>query len=599
MKKVLSIALALMMALSLLTACGNGTSSIPASTATSTAASTPDSTAQESSQFPREETFYFFSGMGVLPTSFNPLLGNGTEWPSGQMQYLLYEALFMMDMLSGELKPLIADSYEVLEDNSVKIVINEKAHFNDGTPLTAEDVKFSYDLGDKYDLQFSSYWDVLESVEVVDEHTVVLHQKANSVNTPVALDSMQMVPILPVSVWGPIVDEAGDDVSVVRAFDNLDNPVGSGPYKVYGFNDQGIYLERDDNYWGVERFGKLPAPKYIVQPIYKSNDLVSADLQNNKLDLAQAYMPSIWEMIEKNDKVGTYLSDAPYHLEGGMVAMVFNTSLPGLDDPEVRRAIAYGINYQQVAQLAVSGYSKDIVPLLALTDGVEDKYIDKDALADLMWSYDPDKCNELLDALGAEKGADGIRVLPDGTRMSWTLQTGYGWSDWNAAAEVISQNLKAVGVEIISDMPESAVFISNRQTGDFQLCLHIIGENPRPSQPWFRYKAAQNSVGTPDFGTLAFSNFGRYSNAEYDALIEALPGINSDAELTEMHTEINRIFLEEAPLVPIMYRPFQFYEFNESYWTGFPTADNGSEVPPMLDRGAGIQFLYEIEPAGK
>lgn len=174
---------------------------------------------------------------------------------------------------------------------------------------------------------------------------------------------------------------------------------------------------------------------------------------------------------EKNDKVGTYLSDAPYHLEGGMVAMVFNTSLPGLDDPEVRRAIAYGINYQQVAQLAVSGYSKDIVPLLALTDGVEDKYIDKDALADLMWSYDPDKCNELLDALGAEKGADGIRVLPDGTRMSWTLQTGYGWSDWNAAAEVISQNLKAVGVEIISDMPESAVFISNRQTGDFQLCL--------------------------------------------------------------------------------------------------------------------------------
>ena len=82
MKKVLSIALALMMALSLLTACGNGTSSIPASTATSTAASTPDSTAQESSQFPREETFYFFSGMGVLPTSFNPLLGNGTEWPS-------------------------------------------------------------------------------------------------------------------------------------------------------------------------------------------------------------------------------------------------------------------------------------------------------------------------------------------------------------------------------------------------------------------------------------------------------------------------------------------------------------------------------------
>ncbi len=613
MKKFLSVTLSLVMTLSLLAGCSGGekpqetqqqTQAAQTEAPSSETTKAPEAGGQEqtegsATQFPREESLYFFSGMGVLPVSFNPLVGAGGEWPAGQMQYLLYEALFMMDMLTGELEPLVGDSYEVQDDNSIKIAVNKEAHFNDGSPLTAEDVKFSYDLANRYDLQWSSYWSNIESVEATDEKTVVIRQKADNVNTPVVLDSLQMVPILPKAIWEPLAEQAGDDVSKIRAFDNMDNPVGSGAYKVHSFNDQGVYLERDENYWGTVRFGGLPAPKYVIQPIYKSNDLVTTDLLNNNLDLAQAYIPKIWELSAKNPAIKTYLKDAPYYLEGGMVAMVFNTSVPGLDNPEVRRALAYGINYKQVGELAMSGYTKDIIPLLCLSDGVENRYVDMDALGDLVWGYDLDKANELLDAMGAEKGSDGIRVLPDGTRMSWSLQTGYGWSDWNAAAEVISQNLKAVGVEIISDMPESAVFSSNRRTGEFELCLNIIGENPRPSQPWYRYKDTLYSKGIPDFGSLSFSNFGRYSNARADEIIDQLPFVTDEAQLKELHTELNKIFLEEAPVIPIFYRPFQFYEFNETYWTNFPTADNGSKVPPMLDRGAGIKFLYEIKPAGQ
>lgn len=599
-QKVLSVLLAVtLFATTMLTGCGStpsGTDQTGESTVDSNSGSEDQTSSGNLTQFPREESLYYFSGMGTLPSSFNPLSGS-PSWPTGQMQYLLYESLFMMNMLTGELEPLIGDSYEVQSDNSVKVVINSKAHFNDGSPLTADDVKYSFDLGSKYDIVWSTFWEHIESVEVADPTTIIIHQKPDALNTPVVLDSLQMTPILPKAIWEKVEQDAGGDITAIREFDNLDNPVGSGCYTVNSFNDQGIYLERDENYWGVERFGKLPSAKYVIQPIYKSNDLVAVDFENNNLDLVQGFIPKIWDLEEKNPAIKTYLPKLPYHLEGGMVTLIFNTTLPGLDNPDVRRAFGYVINYKQVADVAMSGYTKDVVPLLALTNGVEDKYIDRDALKDLVWSYNPDKANQLLDEMGAAKGSDGIRVLPDGTRMSWTIQTGYGWSDWNATAEVISQNAKDVGIEIISDMPESAIFSSNKRTGNFDMTLGIPGENPRPSQPWFRYSDIMSDVGVPDIGEMAFSNFGRFHNKEAVDILAEIPQTTDEAELTKLHTDLNKIYLENAPVIPVMYRPFQFYQVNETHWKNFPVEGDGTNVPPMTDRGAGLKTFFIVEPA--
>lgn len=576
MKKLLALALAILMLLSAMTA----------------------ASAETLTEYPREETMYLFMGMGALPSTLNPLVAGESGWPTGtSIQLLLYETPFMMNMLTGELEPLVCDSYTVNDDHSITVKVNEKAHFNDGTPCTAKDIVYAYNLGAKYALNWSDYWTNIESVEAMDDTTFIIKQKADAINTPNVLDSLQIVTVLPEHIWSKVEEDAGYDIMKIREFLNLDNPVATGCYKIHNITETGVYMIRDDNYWGVERFGKLPTPKYLANLIYKSNDLLAVALENNEVDFAQAFIPAINEMSARNPKVGTYYSEPPYHLEGGMVTAVFNMTVPGLDNVDVRRAIAYAINYDMVGQLAMSGYTKEVVPLLALTNGVEDKYIDKDALSDLFWSYDVAKANEILDGIGAARGADGIRVLPDGTRLSFTIQSGYGWTDWNAACEVVAQSCRDAGIEIICEMPESAVFMSNRQTGDFEITLNIPGENPRPSQPWFRYRDILSSDFLAPIGEIAFGNLGRYENAEASALVDKLPNATEEAELIELHTEINRIYLEDVPLIPIMYRPFQFYEFNETYWTGFPTADNGSEIPPMLDRGAGLRTFFAVEPA--
>ena len=576
MKKLLALALAILMLLSAMTA----------------------ASAETLTEYPREETMYLFMGMGALPSTLNPLVAGESGWPTGtSIQLLLYETPFMMNMLTGELEPLVCDSYTVNDDHSITVKVNEKAHFNDGTPCTAKDIVYAYNLGAKYALNWSDYWTNIESVEAVDDTTFVIKQKAGAINTPNVLDSLQIVTVLPEHIWSKVEEDAGYDIMKIREFLNLDNPVATGCYKIHNITENGVYMIRDDNYWGVERFGKLPTPKYLANLIYKSNDLLAVALEKNEVDFAQAFIPAINEMSARNPKVGTYYSEPPYHLEGGMVTAVFNMTVPGLDNVDVRRAIAYAINYDMVGQLAMSGYTKEVVPLLALTNGVEDKYIDKDALSELFWSYDVAKANEILDGIGAARGADGIRVLPDGTRLSFTIQSGYGWTDWNAACEVVAQSCRDAGIEIICEMPESAVFMSNRQTGDFEITLNIPGENPRPSQPWFRYRDILSSDFLAPIGEIAFGNLGRYENAEASALVDKLSNATEEAELIELHTEINRIYLEDVPLIPIMYRPFQFYEFNETYWTGFPTADNGSEIPPMLDRGAGLRTFFAVEPA--
>jgi peptide/nickel transport system substrate-binding protein len=556
--------------------------------------------AEPLTEYPREETIYLFMGMGALPSTLNPLAAGESGWPTGtSIQLLLYETPFMMNMLTGELEPLICDSYEIGEDNSITVKVNEKAHFNDGSVLNADDVVYSYNLGAKYDINWTDYWVNIDRVEKVDDYTFTIFQKENAVNTPNVLDSLQIVNVLPSDIWSAIEEKAGNDIMKIRDFLNLEDPVGSGCYMIDNITEGGVYMVRDENYWGVERFGKLPSAKYAANLIYKSNDLLAVAFENNEVDLAQAFIPAINEMSQRNPAIGTYLNSPPYHVEGGMVTAVFNTLIPGLDNAEVRRAIAYSINYDLVAQLAMSGYTKEVTPLLALTNGVEDKYIDKEALEDMFWTYDVAKANEILDNIGAVPGADGIRVLPDGTRLSFNIQTGYGWTDWNAAAEVMSQSCREAGIEIICEMPESAVFMSNRQTGDYDICLNIPGENPRPSQPWYRYRDVMSSEYLEPIGTIAFGNIGRYENAEVTELINLLPTLNDEEELRKVHTEINRIYLTDVPVVPIMYRPFQFYEFNTTYWTGFPTADNGSTVPPMHDRGAGLRTFFEIEPASK
>jgi peptide/nickel transport system substrate-binding protein len=102
------------------------------------------------------------------------------------------------------------------------------------------------------------------------------------------------------------------------------------------------------------------------------------------------------------------------------------------------------------------------------------------------------------------------------------------------------------------------------------------------------------SKGVAPIGEMAFWNWGRYKNDRADEIIDQIPTA-TDEEAKALYTELTKIWLQDVPSIPLMYRPWVFYTVNESVWKGFPVDGDGSNIPPQIAMdGAGIKALYKI-----
>lgn len=80
------------------------------------------------------------------------------------------------------------------------------------------------------------------------------------------------------------------------------------------------------------------------------------------------------------------------------------------------------------------------------------------------------------------------------------------------------------------------------------------------------------------------------------SLLDTAAGAKSDDEAKAAYGQLDKIYRENIPCIPLMYRPLEFYEFNRSNWENFPTEEN-PYAPPMW-QGAGIQWLFKIKRTG-
>jgi peptide/nickel transport system substrate-binding protein len=255
------------------------------------------------------------------------------------------------------------------------------------------------------------------------------------------------------------------------------------------------------------------------------------------------------------------------------------------------------IDYKKIAEVAISGYSTDLVPSIDNNTPTEAKYVDRATIKPYQWTTDVAAANKLLDSIGAKRGSDGIRVLKNGTRLGpFELECPFGWSDWNATLEIVMQSCKPIGIEMRTKFPEHPVWINDFQTGSFDLSLFNPTENLSPSQPWDRAFFMMYSKGVAPIGEVAYYNQGRFHNDRANELLEEIPTIDELDTLKKLYTELTVIYLKNIPTIPLMYRPWWFHTVNESIWKGFPTEDSGKDVPPQVGMvGAGVKALYQIE----
>lgn len=573
--------------------------------------------AAESVDIPREESLVFNGQQWGTPANFNIFALANSAFPIAENRRMpMYEALYMYNMLTNENEPLLADGPIEWEDDLNFIVkVKEQAKWNDGAPLTADDVVFTYnianDKADGFYTTWSTLWTYFEKVEKVDDYTVRFTLVADPYNVHIGPSMLATTRIVPKHIWEPrINEEFGGDVKKVQEYFGEEVPVASGPFMVYYWDETRVVCIRDDNYWGQapEMFGKLTEVKYMVHPIYQDNGAGNLAFSQGEVDVSQQFLPDVWDLQKTMDApVTTYLAEEPYHLGAGIPSLLFNLEAEGLGDPIVRKAIALSLDYEAININAMSKYSEPL-QYCFFNPYLFGDYVDleDEEVQALMW--DTTKlddnlaaANAMLDEAGyVDTDGDGMRELPSGGKIEWQAECPNGWTDWNMSLEILVESAKKIGLNVQTYFPEASVYNDDLQAGSFD----IIMRSPYPSlsvaMPWQAAFDVLYSKDVPPVGEKATRNFNRYHNDRVNELVDLAAGTNDVDELRDYLTEINKIWLEELPTVQLMYRPEVFHTTYEGYWTGFGKNGDDKNTPPMnCTDGAGIKDLYNITPVSK
>jgi peptide/nickel transport system substrate-binding protein len=574
---------------------------------------------ETTSEFPRSQTLYIAGRQWGEPASFNPLLSQ-PDFPAGSS--LMYENLFYFDAQAGSLRPMIAESYTVANEE-IMVTLRPEAHWSDGKPITAHDVKYSFEIGKKYkSLPMSPIWQYLTSVTVPEtlgeskpsaaDHprTIVFELNKDRHNPLTILDALGSIRIIPRHSIEPILDSLNGDIEAFNKLKFDKDAVSSGPYKLYSYSSEKIVTVRDDEYWGNKAMhdGQLPAPKYIIHPMYKSSDHYSVALQQGQIDIGSTFIPRIW--LKAKHGVHAWLDKPPFFPPACMPMLFVNHKRKPLDDVHFRRAMAFAINYDDVRDLAIAGYADPLKPGLILPFGTEAKYYSEEDAKKYGTKYDPVRAR-------AELAAGGYKAVWSGNgELESTLDAASkpiatirvlsptGWTDWEQIIHIVVKSLRASGIDAREKYVDTSIFWNMWFTADFDLLMMTPSGSPTPSKPWSRFESL---LSTRDFAPVGagkmYSNQGRYNDpkapgyiARIDELLTVIPKLTTDEELTAAYRELNRIFMEQQPTLPLFYRPEWFYEYNEKFWTGYPNARHPYLPPSVPGDGLGTQMLWSLKP---
>lgn len=567
---------------------------------------------------PREETLYFAGQQWGAVNSWNIVGTNQNNamaiaGNAGGYRTTMFETLFMYNPLSGEKIGLLADAYEWNDDlTEMTVSLKDAAHWSDGTPVTAADVVATWDVGvltnNGTGAGNKAY---IASIEATGDKTFVikttLTEDGKPVNPLKIEDFICGTPIAQ-AAWIKTLCERNDNDPTKILNDAGEDVVWSGPYTKYYTDDQKVVLIRDDNYWGADEsmWGKLPVPKYLAHVIYADNAAGELALKAGEVDVCQQFIGNIQNLWLNDDlPISTYYDEAPYGVCLTMPTAWYNMNIPVIaENTALRKAIAMATDYEAIIANAMTNQSPTFaeVPrsLMNPTDGEQALY-DHEAVKDLQWAgNDIDGANKLLDEAGLlDSDGDGWREY-NGEKITLNAVCPNGWSDWQAAMQIVAAAGDKIGISIEPEYPEWDI-MQTRFTDPTQTDYAIFMWSPdaaSPSMPWGRCNQFLSSqfVGLQNNWS---GNWGQYVNEEADKILAEIPLTTDHDELVKLYTELVKIYLTDVPSFSLMYRPSVFHAVNESVWTNFPTGDDGRNIPPMdCTDGYGIAALYDLELVG-
>ncbi len=567
------------------------------------AADQPAAAAEQSGPVARKDVLVIPGNVNIpAPDIWNPYIP-GTYILQGMNQNMM-EPLFMLNYETGQIDGWLAESYEANDAlDEWTVTLRDGTEWSDGTPLTSEDVVFTINMLKEYAPQLNwsgavEQW--VESVEAIDESTIkftLTGANPRFVMENLAGTTSQAIVPLPKHVW-----EGKDPVTFKNEYDEATgSPVFSGPYVVKSFSSTEFVYKRNDNWWGAKSGAfNLPAPLEIRRPWVGDAATGQQMLANNESDTGGGNSPSTnAALMAQNPNLVSYTDEPPLGwIDPCPRMLTINSTVAPWDKKEMRWALSYAINRQQIVDVVTEGAGATSSFIFPDYAGMKPF---QDAIADIVapiGEFNPDKSRELLESQGYTLDAgSGKYVDADGTTLSLDIVLPPFMEPW---ARMVSQQLNEVGIDAVLRILEWGIFRDQTGRGNFTAATQWDGCGS-VIEPWFgmqRYhKKWVNPIGTP--GTEYVDNTnngGRWVNDEYSALVDEMGALPlGDPQVVDLMKQAVTIWADELPDIPLVQTPV-FLLFNTTYWTNWPTKDNNYVQPPGHWQHF-LRQLVEIKPA--
>ena len=185
-------------------------------------------------------------------------------------------------------------------------------------------------------------------------------------------------------------------------------------------------------------------------------------------------------------------------------------------------------------------------------------------------AYNVQKANELLDSAGYKWEDENQRIKADGSPLAFDIIVVSGWSDWIRSAQVISQNLKKVGIKSAVRTYDFGAWMVRMQQGDFDMS---IGWADKGITPYNFFKWMMFTEYVKPVGETADVNWHRFGLKKADLLIKELEQTSDENEIKNIIFQLQHLFVENAPSIPLFAEP-SWGECNTKYFTNFPSEEN-------------------------
>ncbi len=508
---------------------------------------------------------------GSYTNNSNPFGTAGQNLPSTP---LIYEPLFFVNGVTGEEVPLLGTSYEWSEDNlTLTVKTREGVQWSDGEPFSAQDVAFTFNYIKKYpELDTTGIWALgVESVEAPDDTTVVF--TFSEPNTPLFNDIVGRT-IAPEHIWASIADPVQE---------TNENPVGTGPFLLESFAPQLIKTVKNPNYW----LAGQPYVDGVTWQVTNSNQATLLLLLQNQADYAYNQIPNVEQTYNARDPE-TYVSWWPVNNDN---ILYLNTLKAPFDDPAFRNAVARAINKDDAAAKAYAGTTIAAANPTGIIPAQQEEWLDA-SLQEPAYSFDPDAARAMLEEAGYSFDSDTLLGKDGQPLPAFNILVGAGWTDFITMAQVISQNLQAIGIRSSIQQENWGSYSRGLQSGTYDMAISWGWRSG--STPYYLYNGSLSPEFSADeIGEIADSNMSRFTDPTVTEALKTFRQSSDRAVQKEAINQIAQVVVEQVPYVPVTDR-VNFSNFNLSTFTGWPSPENPYTDGGPDDSVAGLLMFREV-----